>query len=407
MEEQIGNSAADDPETARALAMFDSARSWRMAAAAFVAMFATYGIAYSFGAFFKPMAEEFGAGRASTSTVFSLTVFVWGILGWFAGHISDRFGPRLVLIAGAVAMGAGLIATSFINHLWTGYLTYSIGVGIGVASGYVPMLAVVGGWFLRRRNLALGFAVAGIGCGTIVGAPLAAAMIARLGWRETVLILGIGAMLLLLGCAAAVERPPIHVTPSAIDVRQAIRSPDFVLLYINWALFSIALFVPIVYLPAFAHDYGASAVAAAALVGLLGGASVLGRLCLGAIADRMSTLRLLQGCGLMVAISYLIWLCVSSYTLMLGFTIILGISYGGFVALSPAMLAEKFGIARLGTVIGVIYTGGGVGALLGPPIAGMIIDRTGSYRWAIAYSMVAAAIAFAVLIPIAKPARTD
>ncbi|MFZ1889407.1 MAG: MCT family MFS transporter [Candidatus Binataceae bacterium] len=397
---QSADAAAID--AARDLARFDSARSWRMVAVAFVAMFTVYGIAYSFGAFFKPMAAEFGAGRSSTSAVFSLTVFVWCVLGWPAGHLSDRFGPRVVVGAGAIVMGGGLVLTAFIDRLWIGYLTYSLGVGIGIATAYVPMVAVVGGWFLRRRNSALGIAVAGIGCGTVLVAPACAALIERLGWRDTDLVLGVVATVLLLGCAAIAERPPVHVTPSAIDVRAAVRTPAFGLLYLNSFLSSMALFVPFVYLPAFAHDHGANEIASAALISIIGGASVIGRLGLGAIADRTSTIRLYQACYLLLAASFGLWLFGSSYATMVVFAIAMGTGYGGFVALSPAVLAELFGVARLGTVMGILYTSGGVGALLGPPIAGMIIDYTGSYRGAIAYSLVGALASFAVLIPLSR-----
>jgi MFS family permease len=389
-------------DAARDLARFDSARSWRMVAVAFVAMFTVYGIAYSFGAFFKPMAAEFGSGRSSTSAVFSLTVLVWCVLGWPAGHLSDRFGPRVVVGGGAVVMGGGLVLTAFIDRLWIGYLTYSLGVGIGIATAYVPMVAVVGGWFLRRRNSALGIAVAGIGCGTVLVAPACAALIQRLGWRDTDLVLGVVATILLLGCAATVERPPVHVTPSAIDVRAAVRTPAFGLLYLNSFLSSMALFVPFVYLPAFAHAHGATEIASAALISIIGGASVIGRLGLGAIADRTSTIRLYQACYLLLAASFGLWLFGSSYATMVVFAIAMGTGYGGFVALSPAVLAELFGVARLGTVMGILYTSGGVGALLGPPIAGMIIDYTGSYRGAIAYSLVGALASFAVLIPLSR-----
>ncbi|MGH7781121.1 MAG: MCT family MFS transporter [Candidatus Binataceae bacterium] len=401
--EPIAEGAEFDP--AQALARFDSPRAWRMVAAAFVAMFAVYGIAYSFGAFFKPMAAEFGASRGSTSAVFSLTVFVWCVLGWPAGHLSDRFGPRIVLAGGAIVMGGGLVLTAFIDRLWMGYLTYSLGVGIGIATAYVPMVAVVGGWFLRRRNSALGIAVAGIGCGTVLVAPAAAAMIERLGWRGTDLVLGVVSTATLLACAAIIERPPVHVTPGTIDVRAAVRTPAFGYLYLNSFLSSMALFMPFVYLPAFAHDHGASEVASAALVSVIGGASVIGRLGLGAIADRMSTIRLYQACFLLVAASFALWLVGNSYATMVVFAIAMGTGYGGFVALSPAVLAELFGVARLGTVMGILYTSGGVGALLGPPIAGMIIDYTGTYRWAIAYSLAGALASFAVLLPLTRYAE--
>ena len=389
------------------LDLFDSRHAWRMTAAAFVAMFASYGIAYSFGAFFKPMAAEFGAARSQTSVVFSLTVFVWSMLGSLAGHLADRFGPRIVVSVGAIVMAAGLILTSFIDRLWIGYLTYSLGVGVGVATSYVPMIAVVGGWFLKRRNSALGVAVAGIGCGTVTVAPLAAALIGRFGWRNTDIAFGIAGASILLVCAAVVERPPVHVTPSHIKVSDAIRTPAFGFLYLNSFLSSLALFVPFVYLPAFAHDHGSGEVAAAALVGIIGGASVAGRLGLGALADRAGVIFLLKCCYLVLALSFAIWLIGSSYLVLVIFALVLGAGYGGFVALSPAVLAELFGVRRLGTVMGILYTSGGVGALLGPPLAGLIIDWTGSYRWAIAYSLTAALASYAALIPLKDRERGE
>ena len=57
------------------------------------------------------MAHEFGAGPGATSAVFSTTVFVWGVLGWPSGHLADRFGPRPVIIVGAIAIGIGLLMT--------------------------------------------------------------------------------------------------------------------------------------------------------------------------------------------------------------------------------------------------------------------------------------------------------
>src|SRR5260370_29874107 len=112
-----------------------------MVAAAFVAMLAVYGVAYSFGAFFKPMAAEFGARRSATSAVFSITVLVWCILGPVTGHLSDRFGPRVVVATGAIGMGLGLGLTSMIDRLWLRYLTYGLAAGIGGPLAYVPVVA--------------------------------------------------------------------------------------------------------------------------------------------------------------------------------------------------------------------------------------------------------------------------
>src|SRR5277367_3058702 len=395
--------AAESREPIPPLELFDSPRAWRMVAAAFAAMCAVYAVAYSFGAFFKPMAAEFGAQRGATSAVFSITVLVWCVLGPITGHLSDRFGPRVVVATGALFIGLGLALTSAIDRLWIGYLTYGLGVGIGVACAYVPMVAVVGGWFLRRRNTALGIAVAGIGFGTVCGAPIAAALIAHLGWRATYVVFAIATTATLLGCAFIVERPPVHVTPSrAGSLRDALRSPAFGFLYASSVTVSIVIFVPFVYLPSFAHDRGASEFASAALVGIIGGASVAGRMGLGSLADRAGVVRLYQASFLVLALSYGIWLSAASYPIMVVFALVMGAGYGGYVALSPAVVAHLFGTNRMGTMLGALYTSGGFGAMVGPPLVGLIIDRTGSYRVAIAAAFAVALAAFAFLIPLAR-----
>src|SRR6185312_11553430 len=175
----------------------DSPRAWLIVFAAFLSMFTTFAVAYSFGAFVNPMTAEFHSGRAAISAVFSITAVIYFLFGAAAGHISDRIGPRPMMVASAFFMGAGLILTSSINHLWLSYLTYGVGVGIGVACGYAPMVAVVSGWFVRRRNTALGIAVSGIGFGTIVGAPLAAKCIPLYGWRATYVLFGMASASLL------------------------------------------------------------------------------------------------------------------------------------------------------------------------------------------------------------------
>lgn len=389
----------NDTQVSAAAAELDSARAWMMTGVSFVSMFVVYGVAYSFGAFFKPMAHEFGASPSATSAVFSITVCLWSLLGWPSGHYADRFGPGPVVAAGALAMGAGLIATAFIRHLWVGYLTYGVGVGIGVACAYVPVVAVVGGWFLRRRNTALGVAVAGIGCGTLSVAPITAALIVRLGWRDSYVVLGIASATVLLACAAIVKRPPVHVAPVPFKVREAIRRPAFGLLYASSLLSSMGLFVPFVFLPAFARDHGAGEVAAATLVGLIGGASVVGRLGLGAFADRMGVMKLYQACYLIVGLSFALWLFAYSYVVLVIFALVLGVGYGGYVALSPAVIVHLFGTHRLGSVLGALYTSGGVGVLMGPPVAGLIISHSG-YRWAIAFAMLTGLAAWAVLLPL-------
>ncbi len=385
-------------------ATMDRGQAWASVAAGFLATFTVFGVAYSFGPFFGPMAEEFGAGSGATSAVFSITACLYFLLGAVSGRATDRFGPRPVLIVGAVAMGLGLAGTAGVDRLWLGYVTYGSGVGIGVACGYVPMLAVVGGWFEERRSLALGVAVAGVGVGTLAVAPLAGALIARIGWRDTYLVFAAGSTVLLLICAAIVRRPPGSLDEEQhLPVGRAARTPAFASLYGSTLLLSLALFVPFVFLPSFAEARGVGKVAAAALVGIIGGTSVVGRLALGAVGDRIGRIRTYQACFFLVAASFPIWLVTDRYAWLVVFAVVLGFGYGGFIALNPAVVAELYGVRGLGGLIGVLYTSAGVGALVGTPAAGMVIDRTGSYDVAIIAAFILSLLSFLALLPLSRP----
>src|SRR6202022_3797919 len=210
----------------------ESRRGWVVVGAGFFAMALVFGVAYSFGAFFTPMAAEFHAGSGATSIFFSITAFLWFTLGAVSGSAADRFGTRWVVAVGAVVMGAGLVLTAFVHQLWLGYLTYGIGVGIGTACGYVPMGAVVGSWFDRHQGLAMGIAISGIGVGTLAGAPAATALIAAYGWRQTYLIFGILGFLVLAVCGFLADRPaPTGATRP--NLGRVLRSREFLTLYLS------------------------------------------------------------------------------------------------------------------------------------------------------------------------------
>jgi MFS family permease len=377
--------------------VIDSPRAWLTVAAAFIGGFVVFGIIYSFGIFIEPIAAELHTGRVATSALFSITSLTFYAFGSLTGHLSDRLGPRIVVSAGAGLVGAGLIASAFIEQIWVGYLTYGIGVGLGAACAYVPTLAIVGGWFTKRRNAALGVAATGTGCGMLVMPPLAATLIEQFGWRHANMILGVGCALLLAICASVSERPPL-ASPSSHSVGRVVRSPAFAMLYVSWILATAALFVPFVFLPAFALDLGVSQVMAAALISLLGGMSVIGRVGLGLVSDHVGTLRLFKVATLAMGASYLLWLTATDYGWLLVFAAVLGLGYGVRIALMPVILIELFGLQSLGAVLGVFFTATGVSALVGPPLAGFIVDNTGSYRWAAALALAMGLLGFAAIL---------
>lgn len=376
----------------------DSRRAWSTVVAAFLASAVTLGTAYSFGAFFESMSEEFGSQRGETAVVFGVTTFAFFALSLVTGRLLDRFGPRLVLTIGAVAMFVGLVLTSRVDSLAVGYVTYGGGVGIAAACGYVPMVAMVGGWFVRHRAVAVGVAVAGIGVGTMVMSPLSAALIDRYGWRDTYVCFAVGGAAVLLGCLPLASRPPGDGSPQPSRFGDALRSPVFRRVQGSSFALGLALFVPFVFVGQYAKEQGFGSVPSAVLVSVLGGASVLSRIGFGSMVRRLGSFRLYRACFVIHAVSFGLWFVAGdSYLVLLVFVLVLGIGYGGFVALGPIVISDRMGVAGLGSVLGLLYTGPGLGALLGTPAAGWIIDRTGSYRWAIGACIVAAVVSVLLL----------
>ncbi|MGH7988149.1 MAG: MFS transporter [Candidatus Binataceae bacterium] len=381
-------------------AELDSPRAWLMVAAAFVACFVVFGVTYSFGVFFKPMALEFHASRTAVSAFFSITGLIYYTLGSLTGRLSDRFGPCVVVGTGAITMGAGLILTAFIGRIWLGYITYGIGVGVGAACAYVPTLAIVGGWFRKRRNTALGLAAAGTGCGTLMVSPLAAALIGRYGWRITDVIFGVAAALLLAVCAAIVEAPPPLPAATPRPLGKIVRSFEFVMLYLSWLLATTALFVAFVFLSPFARDHGASGLAAAALLSLLGGMSIPSRIGIGFLGDRLGTLTLFKLTVFVMGASYALWLMLPGYGWLAAFAAILGLSYGARISLMPGVLIDFFGLQDVGAMLGIFFTSSGISAVAGPLLAGFVVDSSGSYRWGILFALAMGLAGFCVVIPL-------
>ncbi|HEX2885250.1 MFS transporter [Vineibacter terrae] len=391
-----------------ASAAVESRQAWLVVMAAFIGGFVVFGVMYSFGAFFTAMASEFDVGRTAAAAFFSATGCVFYGFGAVAGRLADRHGPRRVVATGAVVMGGSLIATAGVEQLWLGYLTYGLGMGLGAACAYVPTLAVVGGWFERRRATALGIAAAGTGCGMLVVPPLSAALIEAHGWRLADIILGIGCTLLLALCALAVKPPPL--APQAAAPRHRVRSRPFALLYLSWVLATTALFVPFVFLPAFAQAHGADPVAASALLSLLGAASVVGRAGIGTPVDRIGTVRLFKVATAAMAVSYALWLISTDLAALALFTIILGLGYGVRIAVLPGVLIAFFGLRQQGAILGLFFTGSGIATLLGAVVTGAILDQSEGYRWGIAFALAMGLAGLAVIMPLradAAPAPHD
>jgi MFS family permease len=379
-----------------------SSYGWVVVAAAFTLMCVGFGAAYSFAAFFTAFEAEFGASRGHIALVFSVAAFLWFACGAPAGVLADRFGARKVTLAGVACLAAALAIASIADSITTLYVTYSIGMGIGVGLVYVPSVGAVQPWFGANRALATGLAVAGIGAGNIAGPLLAEAWIQQFGWRGAYIALSI--LVLVLGGAAALSiksksRPKAQVVEGTA-LRVALRTPGFWLLYASLILICIGVFVPMVHLGPYAQDAGLSAAQGVTLVSLIGLGSLLGRFTIGGFADRFGRLASLAISYVGLGALLLVWMAASSYWLLALFAVVFGLFYGACVALLPTIVMDFYGARAVSGIIGFLYTGAGVGTLLGPWLAGVAYDALGAYDSSIFATAVLSFLAAVCVVPL-------
>ncbi|MBL6081975.1 MFS transporter [Belnapia sp. T18] len=368
-------------------------RGWLVVAGAFLVLMAGYGAAYSYAAFAAELEEAFGASRASVSMVYAICGCAAFAVSAVSGPLADRIGPRPLAAAGMGLVAIGLLAAAAARTLLEIYFCYGLVIGLGIGFAYVPAMAAVQRWFVAWRGLASGMAAAGIGVGTALVPPAAWAAAALDGWRMAfvaagiaVAVVGIGGALLLAesperygercdGDAAAPALP----TAEGPGLAEALRCRSFWLYYAGTLLVSMPISLPFAHLAQSATDVGMPRTEALALLSLLGIGSIIGRFALGAVADEIGREATFLGCSTAVVGLTALWALADSHLLLVAFAVGFGAAYGGFVALLPAVTADRFGRRGVGGVIGVLFTGRGIALLVAAPALALLTGWTGGY----------------------------
>jgi OFA family oxalate/formate antiporter-like MFS transporter len=393
---------------------------WIVVAAAFAVTFVGFGSAYTFSSFVASLEKDFGASRGSVSLVFSLAGFLYFGIGMISGPMADRWGARRIAIVGMLLAAIGLILAGRARTLMEVYAAYGLGIGLGLGCAFVPILGAVQRWFVKRRGLASGLAVSGIGVGTLAMPPLATALIAAFGWRDAYLVLGILVAIVGVGAAALMEDDPRQrglgpdgsapetvlssEAAQGLSVKEAVRTTRFLGLYAACLVGSLGAFVPFVHLVPYAIDHKFEPTMAVLLLGAIGVGSTIGRFFLGNFADRMGRDAFLVAMYFGMAASLAIWAVAGGFAALIVFALAFGLFYGGWVAILPAVVADHFGARRVSGIIGVLYTSVAIGTLVGPSAAGFMFDASHSYFVPIAASAIANAVASALTIITARSA---
>lgn len=374
---------------------------WIIVAASFGAM-SVHGFFSSFGVFYKPLMDDFGWTAAEVALAPSISSITYILSVVLVSFVYKR-SVRLVILLGGLLMTISLVLSSQMTELWQLYVLFGILGGIGTSTIWVPFTSTLMRWFTRKRGVAMGIALSGSGLGSLCAAPLLAYTIIIYGWRTAFLVAGVSTFLIMLSAGLVMRSGPEEMglkpygeelsdersldegrqtsTRIAQDftVREAIRKADFWMLYALWVFSMVMSSIYNQHIVLFAITIGIPSIVASIALGTIGFSSILGRLTVGFLLDRIGTKRALIFCFLInLASAALLAVTTNELSLYL-FAMIFGFSMGGRITLEVPLASGFFGLANLGGVLGILETAFGIGGFIGPYLAGYMFDQTGRY----------------------------
>ncbi|MBI4285740.1 MAG: MFS transporter [Chloroflexi bacterium] len=371
-----------------------------------------YSIRYSFPLFYAEILREFGKTRAETAMAFSISILVYGISSPVIGTMTDRFGPRKVLVTGAFILVAGLLVVSQMQSLWPLYVFFGVVSSVGVNSlGYAVHTVYLTNWFVTRRGLAFGVISASAGAAMLVGA-LYSGLIVGLGWRMAYVVLAAMAFIIIVPLAILViRRTPQEkgllpdgalAEQRAVATRKAeslvldrewastdwtlaraMKRRQFWFLLLNNVGSGITLNLVLAHQPIHTQDIGFSSIIAASVYGIVGATIIAGNLS-GFISDRLGreASYALGAVACIIGVAALILASVSQPWLLYVFAVIFGWGYGMAMPSYFSAAADLFGGKHFGAINGMSIVGFGIGGFLGPWVGGLIFDTVQDYTLA-------------------------
>jgi len=391
--------------------------------------FTIVGLLFAIGLFFDVFEKEFGWSRTILSGSTSLAFLSMGVLAYFGGRLSDRYGPTVVLATTGLLYGVGFALISIVGEPWQLVALFGIFLGMGLATHDVVTLSTIARWFGPRRGLMTGVVKVGTAFGQMVLPLLAAVLMAAVGWRYAALALGYAGAALLLIAAFSVSAPPRNRISAQSTARSTARStaqsaaqssaqssepqgpafaavrrgrPFWTMCLIQFLFFPSLMTVPL-HIAVHGIDLGMTRTAAATLLTLIGGGSVVGRMTVGTFTDRIGGRNAYILSLMLLVAALLLLLTVRTHWALFVVVTVYGFAHGGLFTVVSPTVAEFFGTRAHGAIFGGIVFFGTIGAAVGPVMAGRVFDVTGSYD--LAFGTLAAMSAGALGLALTLPGR--
>jgi MFS family permease len=379
---------------------------WVMVALGALMTCIAIGAMFSLAVFLQPITQSTGWSHAQVSSAMTIGFLAMGAAGFGWGALSDRIGPRFVVLAGGILLGLGLFLASRAQTPVQFQLAFGLLVGIAVGSFFSPMIAAVMGWMTSHRGLAVSLVSVGVGVAPMTMSPFAAWLITQTDWRHAQVVLAVLVWATLIPAALFARRPPpapaaeqggADGAPSSL--RDAFVSLPFAVLAFTFFACCATHSGPIFHTVTYAMTCGIAPIAAVTIYSVEGLAGLGGRLAFGVAADRLGVKRVLIAGLLVQALAAGTFAFASRLGEFYAVAATFGFAYGGVMPLYAVLAREYFGQRILGAVFGAAAMVSSLGMALGPVVGGWIFDRFGTYAWmyigSFAVGLGAVAIAFA------------
>jgi len=375
------------------------------------------GAMFSLPVFLLSMSRNTGWSVTGISAAMTIGFLALGLASPFWGTLSDRHGPRRVVLTGSVLLAASLALASQAPSLPVFQLLFGLLVGGACAAIMAPMMACVTGWFDTNRSLAVSLVSAGMGMAPMTMSPLAAWLISHHDWRTAMLIIAAIVAVLMLPVAFLVRRPPALAeqtvvpvgdsTQTSMSLGEAIRSPQFAVLALTNFFCCATHSGPIFHTVSFAITCGIPVMAAATIYSLEGLAGMGGRIAFGLLGDRLGAKRVLVWGLFAQAFGALTYVFARDLASFYAAASVFGFIYGGIMPLYAVIIRENFPLRMMGAVIGGTTMAASLGMASGPVAGGLIHDMTGSYVWLYVGSFALGTGAFLIALTFKPFAKED
>jgi MFS family permease len=371
--------------------MNNSRYRWVIVAAGGLLGCVAIGGMFSLPVLLQPITRDTGWSVAGVSSAMTIGFLAMAFASMIWGTLSDRIGPRPVVLTGSIVIAASLALASRATSLIEFQLLFGLLVGAATAAIFAPMMACVTGWFDTHRSLAVSLVSAGMGMAPMTMSPLVAWLVSSHDWRTTMQILSVVVAAIMIPAALLVRRPPAlagGAAPSGdagpqseMSLGQAVRSPQFVILLATNFFCCATHSGPIIHTVSYAISCGIPMLSAVSIYSVEGLAGLGGRIAFGLLGDRFGAKRVLVLGLLVQAFGALSYVFVRELAAFYAVAALFGFIYAGVMPLYAVLARENFPLKMMGTVIGGTAMAGSLGMATGPIAGGLIYDTFASYAW--------------------------